>query len=643
MRDIKVGVVSTYKKMSKTVKKIASEYNLQVRIKEGILEKGVGYAQELELEGHDILIGRGPTGQMIKKACSVPVVIIEITAYDILKALYKAKNMGGKIAYIGHKKQDFSPEFKTITRIIGVEVECYPYSNIWEMDEQVQKILTSDNDVVVSTGLCVFEMARKSNINAVLVESSYETILSSICRAVELIKAIRKDQLRSKRFETVLELVNDGIIISDDNNKVSFVNNAAKELLNIENHKIIGKPLNKIKSELDFSTLFNNDKNKFGAIKKIGSKNFIINKKLININNQNKEQVFTFQEAEQIQLLEEHLRKELFKKGLVAKHTFDDIISNSRIMSETINRAKKYSQTNSTVLLIGESGTGKELFAQAIHNAGSRSSGPFVAVNCAALPENLLESELFGYEEGAFTGAKKGGKKGLFELAHGGTIFLDEIGEVPPSVQAHLLRVIQEREIMKLGGDRVIPVDVRIIAATNEDLNASVNKGKFRKDLYYRLEVLNLKIPPLRTRKSDIDLLAKKFLNDFSSPKGKQVSSFTKNVLEKLKQYDWPGNVRELQNFIEKYVVLCHENNFKDFNLLNRLMDEKINDKFSSTKTKAVVDSNNITVRIGTLEEMEREILEKLLSTGKSVKELSNILGTSRTTIWRRLKNHSLN
>jgi len=277
------------------------------------------------------------------------------------------------------------------------------------------------------------------------------------------------------------------------------------------------------------------------------------------------------------------------------------------------------------------------LFAQSIHNESERRNGPFVAVNCAALPENLLESELFGYEEGAFTGAKKGGKSGLFEIAHNGTIFLDEIGEMSLHVQARLLRVLQEREIMRIGSDRFIPIDVRIIAATNFDISVAVKEGKFRRDLYHRLEVLNLDLPPLRSRKDDIELLASHFLCILSSEEKKSIRPLTATDMQKLKKYDWPGNVRELQNIIQKYVLLIEENQ-NNSELISKLIEGKVSNINTGTG-----EANTINLRIGKMDDMEKDIIEHLLSTGASIKEISKILGTSRTTLWRKVKASNVN
>jgi transcriptional regulator with PAS, ATPase and Fis domain len=286
---------------------------------------------------------------------------------------------------------------------------------------------------------------------------------------------------------------------------------------------------------------------------------------------------------------------------------------------EAIDVARQYARVDSTVLIHGETGVGKELFAQSIHTAGNRSSGPFVAVNCAALPEALLESELFGYVEGAFTGARRKGKPGLFELAHRGTIFLDEISEIPLSLQGRLLRVLQEREVIRLGHDRVIPVDVRVLCATNRDLHRLVEEGNFRRDLYWRLNVLSLSIPPLRERRDDIVPLMLQFL-DTLSPSGNHGIVFSGDALSFLTQYPWPGNVRELRNLCERLTVV-HTGKTVDAAFLTHLMEYR-----ESTQP----------LRSGPtgMEEIERALAQA----GGKITRAAEILGVHRATLWRKCK-----
>ena len=281
----------------------------------------------------------------------------------------------------------------------------------------------------------------------------------------------------------------------------------------------------------------------------LSDRNYILDKVPLRIGSTQIGYYVTLQDEAEIKDMEISLNKKLIEKGLFAKYTFNDIRRSCPVMTEAVELAKKAAVTEYNILITGESGTGKELFAQSIHNYSNRKDKPFIGVNCAAIPESLLESELFGYEEGAFTGASKKGKIGYFEQANHGTIFLDEIGDISPKLQVRLLRVLQERQVMHIGSDRVINVDLRIIAATNRDLKKEVEKGTFRSDLYYRLNTLHIVVPPLRERKEDILLLFKWFLKDDYV----RISQKDRNL---LLGYSWPGNVRELENCALYYMTL---------------------------------------------------------------------------------------
>ncbi|UWG96499.1 sigma-54-dependent Fis family transcriptional regulator [Dehalobacter sp. DCM] len=311
-------------------------------------------------------------------------------------------------------------------------------------------------------------------------------------------------------------------------------------------------------------------------------------------------------------------------------YSFSDIVGNSSPILETKRLSGIAARNNSTVLLQGESGTGKEMFAQAIHNASSRALGPFIAVNCGAIPTNLLESELFGYEEGAFTGAKKGGQPGKFELARGGTIFLDEIGEMPLNFQVTLLRILQEKQVIRIGGTTPIPLDVRIIAATNKDLEKEVKQGNFRLDLYYRLNVLTIDIPTLRDRKEDIVMLAHHFLNNLVLESNRNKLTIAPDLQEWLENYNWPGNVRELENIMERAV------NFSENNVLD------CEDLPPSLRNNAPVSHSVCKNGDSTLKDKEYQAIHETLSkTGGNITHAAKMLGIGRNTLHRKIKKYS--
>lgn len=307
---------------------------------------------------------------------------------------------------------------------------------------------------------------------------------------------------------------------------------------------------------------------------------------------------------------------------------FGGIVTRNKRMLEIIEMVKTVAQTDTTVLIRGETGTGKELVARAIHNASARANGPFVAVNCAALPEMLLESELFGYEKGAFTGATSR-KLGKFELAHGGTLFLDEITEMNPNLQAKLLRALEQKEIDRLGGTKPIPVDVRVVASTNADIEAAVAEGKFRSDLYYRVAVVTIELPPLRERKDDIPLLAEHFLKIYNRQHGKEIKGFSEGAMRKLMNYHWPGNIRQLRNVIEQAVILCPG---------DIITEEYINPERRRSS------ANQIVIPIGTpLHEAEKIIILRTLEACGNVKsKAAEILGITARTIRNKLKAYAM-
>ena len=323
-------------------------------------------------------------------------------------------------------------------------------------------------------------------------------------------------------------------------------------------------------------------------------------------------------------------------RNLEAKYTFEDIIGTSEILLNAIEKAKIAAETPATVIIRGESGTGKELFAHAIHNASSRRYAQFVRVNCAAISENLLESELFGYEEGAFTGAAKGGKIGLFEKANGGTIFLDEIGELSLNTQAKLLRVLQEKEILRVGSNKPKAIDVRIISATNVDLEKAIVEKKFRQDLYYRLNVVPIDIPALRKHKSDIPALVKHLINKFNQEYGRNVSDISTAALEKIMSYEWVGNVRELENFVGRAMIniKMHEHliTIKHLpSLLGATQDQNMDDKILIRIEDQNLDHN--------VKQFEKAFIMEVLESNQNSRELTaKLLGISLRTLYYKLK-----
>lgn len=435
-------------------------------------------------------------------------------------------------------------------------------------------------------------------------------------------------QEKAEQLNAVLASVSDGILAIDDQARITQYNPAAEKILGIPASDAIGKPL----ADIVPANL---------ALLNVLKDGSVYNHKEILLD-QNSHYLASGRPIMDpsgriigaVAVLKDigDVRDLINKVTAHQTFTFAEITYTSRPMQQLITLAMSYARGESTILIRGETGTGKELFARALHAASSRKESPFITVNCAAIPDTLLESELFGYEGGAFTGASKGGKQGLFELANGGTIFLDEIGEISFHLQAKLLRVLQDRTIRRIGGSREIQVDVRILAATNRNLEEMIEKDRFRQDLYYRLNVIPLFIPPLRERRDDIPVLAHYFLQRFAAKLQKRVDAISDAALEKLNRYNWPGNIRELENVIERSVNIVQG---------SVILSEHIV-LYTDTLPAASHSLNEQRSFAEIMDQTEREILLNALNMHRTSRKLGAALGLSHTAVLKKLHKHGL-
>ncbi|HMM21758.1 MAG TPA: sigma 54-interacting transcriptional regulator [Selenomonadales bacterium] len=482
------------------------------------------------------------------------------TCMDIISALHE----------IGMNHVDFTPVYP------GMEA-----GNAADMDIAITPGLLSyvppgvrqviDIGWTVTDASTIMEIAIKLNVYNDRIEErlvGYSNRITPIHSG--LIFALKSSGKLKNQWDTILNVIDDGVMMLDENNNILLGNKRLLKIFGLkETETYLLQPghnesCRSVISRVSGSETLENILIKLPQT----NKSVVVTKKPLVVHNHSYGSIVIVKDVTEIQSLESQLRKQLTDKGLVAKYKFEDIVGYSKPLQDCIARARKIARSDAAVLITGESGTGKELFAQSIHNASDRRKKPFVAINCAALPPSLLESELFGYEEGSFTNAKKGGKKGLFELAHTGTLFLDEIGDLPVGVQVKLLRVLQEREVMRIGATSILPVDVRVIAATNRHLRELAQKGEFRRDLYYRLNMLTLHLPALRERKEDIPRLAE----DILAAVGCRHKKLDDNVLGLFERYPWDGNVRELKSYVEYMAymggdVLTEEDLPPDFQL----------------------------------------------------------------------------
>lgn len=482
--------------------------------------------------------------------------------------------------------------------VVPIKVEARIVGNFFlnaKTDEQHQRLLSHSDDYIA-----FLEKMANLLANKIMSEEKRRQVI-----ALE------------KQLNFLINEVDHGYLYADADGLIRFFNDHANRFLG-RGVQVDGKVATVIPELSQHGThdelLITRDRETFSVhVKTLGSAGTLLE----------------IQKASAIVQREREIRRRLNRKSYAVDVSFSDLVGNATSFQAALETAKKYARVDATVLISAETGTGKELFAKAMHRFGRRKDSPFVAVNCAALPENLLESELFGYVKGAFSGARKEGKAGLFEQAHGGTIFLDEIGEMPLRLQATLLRVLEEREVRRLGDDKIIPIDIRVIAATNKDLHEMVGKQMFREDLFYRLNVLLLRIPPLRDRKGDVPLLVKAFSAMYRKKMGAGSIRFSKDAQDLLRRYDWPGNVRELQNVIQRIVLLA-ESEWVNADWISRVI--------GTPDTLHAQDENWFKIELnGSFKDVQRQLIDQVLQRSGDKMETARKLGISHMTVYRRL------
>ncbi|MDD4753808.1 MAG: sigma 54-interacting transcriptional regulator, partial [Desulfitobacteriaceae bacterium] len=615
---------------------VIEEMKESILIKTGLLSEGVEMARELEREGCQVVISRGATAKKIKEfEVGITLVEIRLTGHDLIRAFAEAREEGESIALIIF--EDMAYDARTIGKILGIKVHEYLVKDESGIQEAINQAIHVGCRVFVG-GASTVKYAQSKGLKSKLITSGKEAVWQAIMEAQKVARVKRQEQEKAGQFRAVMDYTYEGILAADAQGTITIFNPAAEKMLSISVSEALKKNVKDVFPELQLERILTEGKEEVGALAVIKGKQIVLNKIPVIVNNRVTGMVVTFQEVSRLQNIERKIRKRLHPRGYVARYHFPDILGHSSAINRVIHNAIQFSKVDSTVLVIGETGVGKEMFAQSIHNASYRAAGPFVAVNCAVLPENLLESELFGYAEGAFTGARKQGRAGLFELAHGGTIFLDELGEMSPNLQSRLLRVLEEKEVMRLGDEQVIPIDVRVIAATNKDLEQLMANNEFRADLFYRLNVLKIVVPPLRERREDIPLLTNYFLKKYSLRLNKEVQVLTEKAMQSLMSYPWPGNIRELENFIERMVVLVSG---------REITQDDIRSVYPELPEGKIAEQNRkreISISKEDLTAVEEKQIKKVLEeTNYNYTRAAQILGINRTTLWRKRKNFKEN
>lgn len=623
----------------------ADKYHEKITVIDGTMNEAITIAKELESKGYDCIIARGGTYTLLSNiGIKIPIIPVPITNLDIFQAISEAEKVDKDITIMAFN--NMMPASDSYAKIADRKLRVIQVKDEDEVKHKLEELSKEKKKVVVGGGI-INSFASQYNITPIVIQSGEESFVSAINDSIRIVQATRNEKEARQRINAIIENTKDGIICIDNKGIVNIANKTAGKMLNFNHKDLLWEEVDKILPELEIEDSFNNGIEETEILKMINGNKFIISKIPISVNKEIVDVIVIIKDIEEIHSLEEKIRLDIAETGHFARYRFHNVIGNSSKTKETIRIGKEYAKVNSTVLIQGETGTGKEVLAQSIHNHSERSNRAFVAVNCAAIPENLLESELFGYASGAFTGADRKGKRGLFEIAHEGTIFLDEISEMDPLLQSRLLRVLQEKQIMRIGDHKIIPIDVRVIAATNKDIYKLVKESKFREDLYYRLNVLRILITPIREKKEDILCFLDHFIEFYCNKLNKTTLTLSNEVRNYLMKYNWPGNVREIRNFCERLCVMSKEEIIKLEDINDQIFHMQIEDGFSTKCEEIKIDGskekNSIEIEGKSLEDIERDAIKNALINSKgNISSAALELGISRTTIWRKMKKYGM-
>lgn len=578
----------------------------------------------------DAVVAAGLNGSYLRRHVTVPVVQLKISGFEVMNALATARRISPRVALLGQEAQ--YPDLDTFMRTFAVGIPVRTYRDQDDALAQAKVLKDEGIEVLVGSGLIV-DYADRMGLAGVLVYS-LDTVAACIEDAIEISRLQRIESGRREYLNAVLANLDEGVAAVDASGRVQALNPAVERLLGISAAGLAGRRLEEISPALSLDEVLRSGKREAESVHRLAGKMVVVNRIPLAIGGGVSGAVLTLQEAGAIHRADRSLRTRARARANTVRYTLDDLFGTSAALEKARMLARRYARVDSTVLIGGESGTGKEVLAQGMHQASARHHFPFIAVNCAAFPENLLESELFGYEDGAFSGARRGGKPGLFESAHNGTLFLDEVGDMPAALQIRLLRVLQERQVLPVGGIEPVPVNVRIIAATHRDLPAMVAAGEFRQDLFFRLNILRIDMPTLRERREDIWPLAQRLYERVQQTLGLGPRMpLPASAEAALLGYAWPGNIRELENVLERLAVYLagHDADLPEAQVRRILAD--VAPELALAARAAPEDL----ARHGRRQQAAH-IREVLVRCGGDRRAACELLGISPTTLWRRLR-----
>ena len=636
-------LIAPKKGMHDIFSKIADILNINIHIIMNGEENAVDIVRNISPDKCEAILARRFVAGNLKSYTDIPIVSIELNTLDLLRILQPYTGRVHKVALIRADSPLLGVNY--VGHALQMDIQQHIYNTQAELQQSID-LLDHDVDLIIG-GILAYNYAVPLGFSTINIVDEEEIARRSMNDAIELARARRKERQWDIRLETLMNSIGEGIIVLDENGNVRRTNAAAERLLKCRHDSIRNTSILNImpdvftQSELSAKTAVN------ARVQEVQGRTLVVNRVPILFQGKNMGAVCTLSDARHIQQAADNVRQKLKTRGFTTRYTFEDIQTNSPAMRRIKNLGRLYAPTDASLLLTGESGTGKEVFAQSIHAESRRKDSPFVAVNCAAIPEGLLESELFGYESGAFTGARRQGKAGMFELAHTGTLLLDEVSDLPLSLQGRLLRVLQEKELIRVGGTQIVPLDVRVICASSEDLCRNVEQGTFRPDLYYRINVLALTIPPLRERPEDILGIAVPYLLE-RLDRPPMANTLKEQIGPLLLRHRWPGNIRELQSTLERLVIVANcATDVPDWAALLSSLWTPAPCTFETSlrppDTTPPDSSVTQTMSFGAplkdqIRSIERAIVEKTLrhydqDIGKTAKSL----GISRMTLWRKL------
>ena len=639
-RPYQIGVLLSSLPLIEKIQGLAKKEGHMIHISRAAFSEAVADGKRMEASGVEVIISRRGLAQMLRASLQIPVLSIPYASIDTLKSLRQASELGRRILLASFMER--IDRIETIAEFLNVEIKQLVYADVASLDEGLRSAESEGYEVVVG-GRWTMRSAEKRSMKYVELRTIDidEDIAATIESAKSVAQANREAKKRTYQYQCIIDATTEGIIAVDNNGRVNAINKAARNFMHIASPNILGQPISSFINNPSVLKFLNAKLPIWNKLEKINDDLFVFNHLPVEMSNEIIGGVSTFKDVDNVMVAENAVRQSL-TKGFVAKYSIDDLVHADPAMRNVVMKAKKFAQTDSTILLVGATGTGKEILAQSIHNLSRRAENPFVSLHCGALPESLLESELFGYEEGAFTGSKKRGSAGRFEMAHTGTLFLDEIDTTPLNVQTRLLRVLQEKEVMRLGGGHKIPVNIRIIAAAGRDLTSALEEGRFREDLFFRLNVLRINIPPLQDRVKDIPVLLKHYIGQLSAKNGLAPISLPAAYVQKLMAYSWPGNVRQLRNFAECLVLNSHllGNTTPLEELYQGLYEELLQ---YNPKNKIVESVQEAKPSQRGMKERKRDqestmIWEALEDAKFNKTRAAKALGITRTTLWRKMK-----